>query len=194
MAINITGKFKPQGDFALVDAADVEMPDGTRLSEFKPEIPDVSTDIPVIDLTNLPGLDLPNGTSIMNGYNTAAIRSALAAGPVKFLIHVSMDGNDLTVAVPMVGYSVAGTEDVQCTSVLTMESITLLLSMSFSANVAFMSVIPLTNKLGIPAVSAADNGKILEVVGGKLVAKAVADSAVATFVDEYISSALEGDY
>lgn len=167
MAINITGKFKPQGDFALVDAADVEMPDGTRLSEFKPEIPDVSTDIPVIDLTNLPGLDLPNGTSIMNGYNTAAIRSALAAGPVKFLIHVSMDGNDLTVAVPMVGYSVAGTEDVQCTSVLTMESITLLLSLSFSAKVAFMSVIPLANKLGIPAVSAADNGKIMQVVNGK---------------------------
>lgn len=166
MAINITGKFKPQGDFSLVDAEDVEMPDGTRLSDFKPEIPDVSTDIPVIEL-NMPRLPLPNGTSIMNGYNTAAIRSALAAGPVKFLIPVSMDGNDLTVAVPMVGYSMAGTEGVQCTSVLTMESITLLLSLSFSANVAFMSVIPLENKLGIPAVSAADNGKIMQVVNGK---------------------------
>ena len=33
MAISITGKFKPQGNFSLVDAADVEMPDGTRLSD-----------------------------------------------------------------------------------------------------------------------------------------------------------------
>lgn len=33
MAINITGKFKPQGNFVLVDAADVGMPDGTRLSD-----------------------------------------------------------------------------------------------------------------------------------------------------------------
>lgn len=34
MAINITGKFKPQGNFALVDAVDVEMPDGTRLGDL----------------------------------------------------------------------------------------------------------------------------------------------------------------
>lgn len=35
MAINITGKFKPQGNFALIDAEDVEMPDGTKLSEYQ---------------------------------------------------------------------------------------------------------------------------------------------------------------
>lgn len=164
MAIELIDKIKPKnnGSFPMVDAADVEMPDGTRLSDYK-----MAADIPVIDLTNMPRLPLPNGTSIMNGYNTAAIRTALAAGPVKFLIPVSMDGNDLTVAVPMVGYSVAGTEDFQCVSVLTLESATLLLSLSFSANVAFMSVIPLATKLGIPAVSAADNGKIMQVVNGK---------------------------
>lgn len=35
MAIGITDKFKPKnnGSFALIDAADVEMPDGTRLSD-----------------------------------------------------------------------------------------------------------------------------------------------------------------
>lgn len=33
MAINISGKFKPNGDFPLVDAEDVAMPDGTRLSD-----------------------------------------------------------------------------------------------------------------------------------------------------------------
>jgi hypothetical protein len=36
MAVEITGKFKPKnnGSFSLIDAEDVEMPDGTRLSEF----------------------------------------------------------------------------------------------------------------------------------------------------------------
>ena len=35
MAIQITGKFKPDGDFPLMDAADIEMPDGTRLSDVE---------------------------------------------------------------------------------------------------------------------------------------------------------------
>lgn len=46
----------------------------------------------------------------------------------------------------------------------------------------------------LPAVSSADNGKILQVVDGAWSAVAVADSAVKTYVDDYISSALEGDY
>jgi hypothetical protein len=46
----------------------------------------------------------------------------------------------------------------------------------------------------LPEVSAADNGKILEVVNSKWKALAVKDSSVKTYVDEYISSALGGDY
>ena len=46
----------------------------------------------------------------------------------------------------------------------------------------------------LPPVSAMDNGKIVEVVNGVWTAVNVADSSVKTFVDEYISSALEGDY
>jgi hypothetical protein len=45
-----------------------------------------------------------------------------------------------------------------------------------------------------PAVSEADNGKIMEVKDGKWVPVTVSESSVKTFVDEYISSALEGDY
>lgn len=37
MAIGVTGKFKPKSNnFAIVDAQDVEMPDGKRLSECMP--------------------------------------------------------------------------------------------------------------------------------------------------------------
>jgi hypothetical protein len=37
MAIEITGKFKPKSGktFSIIDAVDVEMPDGSRLSDFK---------------------------------------------------------------------------------------------------------------------------------------------------------------
>lgn len=45
-----------------------------------------------------------------------------------------------------------------------------------------------------PAVSEADNGKIMEVKDGKWVQVTVSESSVKTFVDKYISSALEGDY
>lgn len=46
----------------------------------------------------------------------------------------------------------------------------------------------------LPNVTAADNGKILQVVNGAWAKVEVKDSYVATFVDDYISSALEGDY
>lgn len=46
----------------------------------------------------------------------------------------------------------------------------------------------------LPSVTTEDNGKILQVVDGAWAAVAVADSAVKTYVDDYISSALEGDY
>lgn len=45
-----------------------------------------------------------------------------------------------------------------------------------------------------PVVSTADNGKIMEVVNGKWVKVALADSSVKTYIDDYIGSALEGDY
>lgn len=45
-----------------------------------------------------------------------------------------------------------------------------------------------------PAVTSADNGKVLQVVDGVWTAVTVADSTIKTYVDEYISSALEGEY
>lgn len=46
----------------------------------------------------------------------------------------------------------------------------------------------------LPSVTAADNGKVLQVVDGEWSAVTVEDSSVKTFVEDYISSALEGDY
>lgn len=46
----------------------------------------------------------------------------------------------------------------------------------------------------VPQPTAADEGKLLQVVNGEIVLLAAADSAVAAFVDEYLSSALDGEY
>lgn len=56
MAIGITDKFKPKnnGSFALMDAADVEMPDGSRLSDLK--IPEVKDGVsPTVTVTAITG-------------------------------------------------------------------------------------------------------------------------------------------
>lgn len=39
MALKLYDKLTPSGEFALMDAADVEMPDGTRLSELSVSYP-----------------------------------------------------------------------------------------------------------------------------------------------------------
>lgn len=46
----------------------------------------------------------------------------------------------------------------------------------------------------LPPVTGDDNNHILQIVNGAWVKVAVKDSSVATFIDDYISSALEGDY
>lgn len=47
---------------------------------------------------------------------------------------------------------------------------------------------------GLPAVTADDNGKIIQVADGKWEVVALADSAVKTYVDDYINQALGGEY
>jgi hypothetical protein len=47
---------------------------------------------------------------------------------------------------------------------------------------------------GLPDSTEADNGKVLQIVNGAAQYVEVKDSAVATYIYDYISSALEGDY
>lgn len=107
---------KNNGSFPLVHAKDVEMPDGTRLSNFKGG-GDVN--------------GLPNVTTADNG---------------KVL---KVSGGAWAVATP---------------------------------------------DKEVPEVTNTDNGKIMEVVGGELKVVSIADSSVKTYIDDYISSALGGDY
>lgn len=52
------------------------------------------------------------------------------------------------------------------------------------------------DKIGgvLPIVTVNDEGKILCISDGKIVAAAVANTAIKTYIDDYISSALGGDY
>ena len=47
---------------------------------------------------------------------------------------------------------------------------------------------------GLPTITTEDNGKIIEVADGAYVLKSLEESSVKTYIDEYISSALGGDY
>ncbi len=95
MALKLYDKLTPSGDFALIDAEDVLMPDGKRLSEFESN----------------------SGTGSSGGSGS-----------------------------------------------------------------------------GLPDVTTADNGKIMQVVDGAWKVLALADSAVATYIDDYINEALGGEY
>lgn len=55
-------------------------------------------------------------------------------------------------------------------------------------------VIPTPDPCTLPTVSESDNGKILQVSGGKWQAAEIAGSAVAGYIDAYIAEALGGDY
>lgn len=299
MAINITGKFKPQGDFPLIDAEDVEMPDGTKLSDnfsteppkdgndgkdgvsathswngtiltitsasgtssadlkgskgdkgdpgekgdpgtpgkdgvdgqpgkdgspgangkdgadgYTPvrgedywtdadkqeivndvleqvEIPDV--EIPTFDLgaMGLPAVTSPMGNSTLTA-DTTEIIDALDKGDVKFAIPVDMGGNIITAYFTMQGFT-DGTGFYQCTSMILLETLGYI-AVIVDADTITVACMPFATTIGIPAVTSADNGNIMQVVDGAWSAVSVADSSIATFVDDYISSALEGDY
>ena len=54
--------------------------------------------------------------------------------------------------------------------------------------------IPEEKESDLPTVTASDNGKILQVKNGKWEAAEIAETAVKTYIDDYISTALGGDY
>lgn len=58
MAISLIDKIKPKnnGDFAMVDAADVEMSDGRRLPEALEEIEAAAGDVEAADETDIDAL------------------------------------------------------------------------------------------------------------------------------------------
>ena len=72
MAIDLTGMLKPKGDFPIAEAEDIEMTDGTRLSEqtlLKPvkEIPEDAEEHPNIFHIVVEDLDSTTGNGELYG-------------------------------------------------------------------------------------------------------------------------------
>lgn len=242
MSVEVIDKIKPKNnaDFPLVDAADIEMPDGTRLSDHDflesselPEavnvaltqakesgafdgktpvkgedywtatdkqeivddvleqidIPDVSVELPVFDLAamGMSTVMLPSGNASI-ATDTTSVISALNAGAVRFKIPTVMG----TYTVDMHGLS-DGSGAYQCVASAMLDMAIVVMVNVTSVGIQVV-VEPLASAIGFPAVTADDNNKILQVVNGSWAKVEVKDSYVATFVDDYISSALEGDY
>lgn len=151
-----------------------------------------SAELPVFDLAamGLAAVTLPTGLSAIQT-DTSALLAALVAGSVKFIIPVNMGGATFNVQVNMQGFT--GATVYQCSTLFVLEA-TFALFVTANAQGIQVMIMPAATAVGFPAATAADNGKIMEVVNGSWTAVAVKDSAVATYVDDYISSALEGDY
>lgn len=155
------------------------------------DIPDGSA-APVFDLSALgmSAITLPTGYATVST-DTTALQSALSEGSVIFVIPVDMGGTTIPVRTTMQGMAL-GTS-YQCMSLFVLNDTSALVINVDPGSITVM-VMPASTAVGFPEVSAADNGYVMEVVNGKWEKVAVKDSSVATFVDDYISSALEGDY
>lgn len=72
MAIYLIDKIKPKnnGDFPMVDAEDVEMPDGTRLSDFKGGGSSITVDTALSETSENPVQNKVITTNFNNARNT----------------------------------------------------------------------------------------------------------------------------
>lgn len=211
MAIPITGKFESAGEFALMDAKDVAMPDGTRLSDYE-------------GMEGKPGQDGKDGTSVTHSWNGTVLTVTSASGtssadlkggkgdpgkdgytPVKGVDYFDgQPGKDGYTPVKGVDYfdgqdgkpgadgkdgspgkdGADGKTPVAGVDYFTDEEKRALVN---EIMVEAAQLLPIM-------ISEEDNGKIMQVVGGAWAAVPVDDSSVANYIEDYIGSALEGDY
>lgn len=153
MAIPITDKFKPKGvgGYALMDAADVEMPDGTRLSDFKGGVTSVNGQTGDVTISAINGKDGVSPsvtiTAITGGHR---ITITDATGTKSFDV---MDGDSASITVD---------SELSETSENPVQN-KVIAAMANNFNQFFANSV--TPNL-LPTVTEADNGKALGVVGG----------------------------
>lgn len=194
MAINITGKFKPQGNFALMDAEDIELPDGTRLNEYRAVKtingvePDESGNIELVleeddadaegisvfDLgaMGLSSLTVPAGMAMLAA-DTSEILAALSAGAVRFVIPFTVGDNAGAFQADMHGFT-DGTGAYQCVCMAMMD-VPVVVMVLVSTEGLQVSVVPVASVIGLPMVTDTDNGKFMQVVDGAWAAVSLQD-------------------
>lgn len=162
MAINITGKFKPQGSFALMDAADVEMPDGSRLSDLDIGSLNVVTyDLVEMGLPNI----VCNGDALQVEMDTTEIMEVFATSIITLNLTIEYGG----LVFPDVKATFLPNSSVAMVNLLTS---TCFVSVYLSEGKIMIGA-ELSREL--PVVSETDNGKFLRVVDGAWAAEALQD-------------------
>lgn len=152
-----------------------------------------SAEVPVFDLASrgVPAVTLPQGTSQVAG-DMSDIVTALSKGSAIFKIPVSLNGMTISISLTMQAFT-DGSGEYQCVS-MALQDAMLMAIVSVNIGGIVVAVAPAVTLLGLPFVTGADNGQIMQVVNGTWTSVPVAESAVKTYVDEYLSAALEGDY
>ena len=165
MAIELIDKIKPKnnGSFALVDAADVALPNGKRLDEALSDMAGGSASVPVFDLVALGLPAIPkSGAVVTVATDTTEIVAGLASGSVFFTVQIAEDDTPATHKLLMnPDESSAGMYG--CVFQMThAENLTVIVIPN--SIMAFWSTM---NDHILPAVTSSDNGKIAGVVNGK---------------------------
>lgn len=177
MAIGITGKFKPDGNFPLIDAVDVEMPDGTRLSEYE-FTEDTETEVVLLEEENVPGFALDNTF----GYALRIPQSpiTLAIGETYKVMWdetpwtvTAFDGSNALPGVVCIGnggrFNLPGNGEPFIIGII--GGAMLVSAFADPAASHKIGIYQTVKKPVLPPVTAADNGKILQVVNGEWMAK-----------------------
>ena len=171
MAIYLIGKIKPKnnGSFALIDAEDVLMPDGTRLSDFKGGVTSVNGQTGDVTISVTNGKDGQDGADGQDGVSPSVTVEAItgghrititdANGAKTFDVMDGEDGQD-----GQDGNSASITVDSKLSETSENPVQNKVITTNFNGAMQVLQNQVLPNLL--PVVTEADNGKALGVVGG----------------------------
>jgi len=149
-----------------------------------------SAEIPVFDLGDMGMAPIPvDGGQSFVQTDTTALSAALDAGVVRFAGPVTDGTQTATIYFTMTGFT-DGSGTYMCSTLFDTKQVVVMVQ----PGVVVAAIVEFADAVGLPGASSNDNDKIMQVVDGRWTAVSVADSSVKAFVDEYISSALEGDY
>lgn len=162
-------KQKNNGSFALLDAADIEMADGTRLDaaleKLQNSSDNASATAPVFDLgeLGLTAIAMTGGSAELET-DTSEIWAALEKGAVTFGIPV-LDGETTLTGYFTMSSFTDGESMYQCVGLCGFNELLMVMVIVMAEGI-IVSLVPFSWITGVPAVSTEDDGKVMKVVGG----------------------------